>query len=213
MPREKLTTTTFTKGLPKVKTHDLEEEVIVLREALGIASNRTIEEWLELPQRVRDETAARAMAAEWSNYAHAAARLGFEPFADGWTPERRKKLYRTLFQTPGCRKHLQLHNQDLEKNREPILARLQNIALLGEDAVAVRAVALIAKITGWQKTPDTAIDNRRITMMSLVSGEHDNRDMPQEVHGTVEPLALLNHEPGDPTAVIEGDYVEMREHA
>lgn len=191
----------------KTRLHELEEEVAQLRELLQLTHARDLEEWDILPQNIRDQMAARAIMSEWGDITKAAMRLGFKIDKEAMGKNERLALYERLFNTPGVKALLRHHTKEIEENRDQILSRLQQIAIHGSDDAAVRAIQSVAKIAGWQKTPDTTIDNRRITLVGLLGNDRREEFSQPELKGSVDAMELLSHDPGEAIEVIDGEIV------
>ncbi len=198
------------------KARHLQQEIKELRARLAITDAVDVELWEKMmPQEQRDQMAARALLAEWGDVPRALTRMGFSVFT--YRGENgnlkivdKKELARIaerVLATPGVREIMRRDLKDLEAQREDILARLARIALYGEDDASVKAASQVAKLMGWQTTPDTVIDNRRISLYSIVGGNSPAlrggpaQEIPPDHTG------FLDHEPGEPTRIDSGDPV------
>lgn len=194
----------------KLRMKTLKQENEVLRKRLGMKNLTTLEEWMLNPQEIRDQMAARALMAEWGRVREALVLLGFIQTDDyARIPKDQKqrfKLAKVIFQTPGCQELLLRHLQEVDDNKGAILSRLQQVALHAADGEAVRAAQVISKMSGWQKTPDMMVDNRRMTFVQLLGNERSPETKPMEaLEGTVDSVDFLCHEPGEPVRIDSGN--------
>lgn len=127
------------------------EEIAALRALLGLSRRRTIQEWEQLPQDVRDGLAARAFVAEWGDLTAALIRLGFPALNKLPPNEARRYLdhIARIFGAPGVQAILARDLAAIDDERKSIVARQTKIALYGEDAESVRAAALLVKVCRW----------------------------------------------------------------
>lgn len=190
------------------KMAELERENAELRERLSMKP-RTLEDWeLVGTQELRDAMAVRALIAEWNDPFRALVRLGFEPpVRDSGRIERKSydALIERVFKTPGVEALLKAMTRDLEESKPELIRRQMEIAQHGDPDASVRAFSQLAKIAGWQKTPDTVIDRRSVNLFALVSGEQPkgNKALP-EGGGTESAMEFLSHEPGAAMRIDSG---------
>lgn len=190
-------------GHSSKRYQEMKEEIDRLREALDLPS-RTIEDWLELPEQMRDRMAGEAFFHEKGMKGSALRRLGFHVL-----PKGDKALEAQVFDTPGCKAIVEQDLEDAEVNRKPILAKLVFVARYGEDDPAIRAAQLVARMAGWQLTPEsvTNIDQRRVTLLQIIGNAPSEQTAietpPEEVQE-----AFLSHEPGEPVRVSSDDQID-----
>lgn len=186
----------------KAKMEELEREVKELRGRLELDGGLDVTLWEQFnPQDVRDALAARALIAEWGNPTNALIRLGIEATGEHG---RFDALAKRIFDTPGVRAILAKNLSEIEERKKDILARQVQIALYGDDDASVRAASQLAKVAGWQKTPDVAIQNNTLNLFKLVGGDKNTRAAALEAASDVT-VGFLEHEPGDPVRIDSGD--------
>jgi hypothetical protein len=162
------------------------------------------------PQDARDMMAAQALVAEWGDARRALMRLGIA-IGKG-KPDIVEPLAARIFLTPGCQAIMNRDLSDATANHEAIVKRMSRIATLGTDDTSVKATQVLAKLLGWQKTPDTVIDNRKvqITLQQLVNpGDRAVRASAKELPaGTVDAVDFLGHEPGPATRISTDENMD-----
>jgi hypothetical protein len=193
---------------------ELREENRLLRERLGLDKPRTIESWEDVgTQGTRDLMAARALMSEWGNPFHALVRLGFKlEYQDGAykVPPLTKAMHELagrIFQTPGVVEIVSRDLRDVAARKGEIYARMVEVALHGSEDAAVRATQMLAKLEGWQQTPDTV----NVTHVNLYAGIGARKDDVKQL-GSAE-TTFLEHEPGEAVRVVDPDETITMKHA
>lgn len=179
----------------------LAEENKTLLQNLG-HRYQSFEEWeAALPQRLRDEFAARALIASCGDTYRAAIRLGFGRLHQRFPEE----LLPRIFGTDGVREILARDLREPEKQKAAMIERMVQFALYGDEANAVRAFQMLAKVCGWQKQPDVLVQHNRQTVLALVSQKNHRGEISSD--SPAELPAFLEHEPGAATRIDSGDLV------
>jgi len=191
-------------GTQKSRYQEMKADNDQLREALAL-EKRSLDEWLEMPEQMRDRLAAEAFFFEKGRRMSAAVRLGFAPTG---SDVKNKELFAALFETPGCRAIIERDLEDAEANRKPLLARMIYVGLNGDDDAAVRATQLVARMAGWQLTPETVVnnDNRKVTLLQILgtaTPEGDQHKEPEALEAD-----FLAHTPGEPVRVSSDDNID-----
>lgn len=200
----------------KEKIEHLERENEELRERIGLEAPRTLEDWeLVGTQELRDAMAVRALIAEWNDPFRALVRLGFTPPLRESGRVKREEydaLIQRIFKTPGVERLLAEMTRDLEENKPELIRRQMEIAQHGDADASVRAFSQLSKIAGWQKTPDTVIDNRRVNLYTLVGGEaaKPQRQDQEALPAPDDVGNFLAHEPGEAVRIVSdgGDAID-----
>lgn len=184
---------------------NLRAEVSDLTKTLEMERGYNIEEWeRSMPQEMRDELAARALIACDGDAIRAAARLGFKGWAGKKWASRHLPTDR-IFNTPGCQAILRRDLASAEESRDLMIQRQIKIALYGEPVESTRAFQAIARVLGWQKTPDILVQNNRATtILALVTQKNHRGEIPMSE--ALEALApgFLEHEPGAAVRIDSG---------
>lgn len=188
-------------GNASKRYQELKEENERLRESLELPQ-RTIEDWLELPEAMRDRFAADAFVREKGLRHAAIRRLGFGPGGG-------KELAAQVFDTPGCKAIIDRDLEDAEANRLPLLARMIHTGLYGDEDASIRATELVARMKGWKLTPDniTNVDNRRVTLLQIIGNEPSSAQAIEAPKEETE-QGFLMHEPGEPVRVSSDDQID-----
>lgn len=185
----------------------LKEENGELRERLGMDST-DVGLWLTLnPQDTRDRLAARALIAEWGNPYNALLRLGIQA-----TKGDVESLSEQVFKTEGCQSIMHDTLSDDEAYKR-IINRQKEIAQFGDNDQSVRAAQVLGKFLGWQKLPDTVIDNRRqhITLQQIVNPADEaiqSKNTKELPAGIVDAADFLSHEPGAATRISTDEKLD-----
>jgi hypothetical protein len=169
------------------------EEVAALHKTLDMERHYTIDEWeASMPQHVRDEFAARALIVTYGSMFRALAMLGFPEVAKYHAKDFREIAER-IFGTPGVQAILKRDLAKPEEYRAQLISRQIEIALYEDPDRSTRAFTVLAKVCGWQKTPDVLVQNNRATILALVAQQHPTAAPAPEREALPK---FLDHEPG-----------------
>ncbi len=189
---------------------ELEREVAELRERLQFDAPITEDEWLLIPQVFRDKMASYAYVREYGRADFALRRLRFAP-KDG---KESRHLQELVFEGDGVKEIVARDLGAVEANKEQILAHQVDAALHGDNDQKTRAATLLARVAGWQKTPDMVIEKKTVNLYALVgAGSGGSAGIAAEKQVAAleaaaresDPLALLSHEPGPPVRIDSDD--------
>jgi len=185
---------------------ELEAENKELREALLKADEQgdaqTLDDWMLLPQDMRDRLASRALVNEWGRYWHALLRLGFR--TTKMTKADKHALREAVFDTPGCIAIREASLSDIEARRKQIIARQAEIAIHGDDEQATRSATFVARTADWIRENPAATVNVNLTLADLLPQRAGNPEKNVTRIDSNDPLILLAHEPGAPARIDSG---------
>jgi len=191
----------------KEKNRALREEVDALRARLGMKEPRKLDDWVSLPQEMRDELAVRAIWQNMGDHTNALKYLGFD--MDSGIAGAFAEHKRIVFDTPGVRALLERSFEEGAANRAMTVARMSKIVATSSDDAAVRAATVLTKLEGWNKEQAAPQAPTVVNLWTLTAGAKDAaRIASGEIVAPTkalpnapppdDPFVVLGYEPGAP---------------